>query len=249
MTRTVLLLLFAVLVPAFAFASPTRIISVPSTDTQPSLSLRGDAESYIRVSGKRKATIGPIASNEHRDPGITIIGATLGLPELWMLKSEMGIDYVAAGSASAEQDPATLHAKLVLPELAFWGWSPALALGIKNYWPEEGQRNENTIYGLVSKTLPGGVRVSLGGYDSRERAVGPGGVATGVMASVDWLIKKRLWAGIDYTGGKNLNSGLSAGISYAFSKKAAFMAGYNFHTSREFSGTDTITVRASFTFL
>lgn len=241
-----LILFITSVVPTFAIAVPSQIISVPSPDTQPSLTIRGDAQTYVRVSGDRKAKIGPMASNESRDPGITILGATLGIP-LWTLKSEVGIDWVVAGSNTAVENPATLHAKILIPELAFCDYSPALAVGIRDYGPANSNNNQNFVYGLIATTLPVVGRISAGGYHAAEHAAGPNGVNYGVLISIDRPLTERLWFGVDYTGGKNINSGIGAGLSYAFSKRAVLMVGYNFHSAREYSGTDTVTFRASYT--
>lgn len=242
------LIVFLLAFPTATFASPSKIVSIPSTDTQPALTLRGDAETYIRVSGERKASAGTAVSNESRDPGTTIVGLTIGLPAVLRVRSEIGVDMVAAGSDAAERNPATFHAKVVLPELALCEYSPAFAIGIYNYGPANEKTDQNIVYGLVAKTFPVVGRISAGGYQAGEHAVGPGGVESGALVSIDRPLGDKLWIGVDYMSGRNINSGVNAGISYAFSKRAALMAGYNLHTAREFSGTDTVVLRASFTF-
>jgi len=221
---------------------------MPSPDTQPELTVRGDAQTSVRVSSERKATSGPVATNQSRDPGVTILGVALGLPQIWKLRSEIGVDYVTAGSETEERSPATLHAKIVIPELALFENSPAFAVGISNYGPKTGKTDQNMTYGLLAATFPSIGRISAGGFISAEHAVGPGGVESGVLISLDRLLTERLWLGVDYIGGENINSGVSAGVSYAFSKRVALMAGYNLHTARQYSGVDTVTIRASFTF-
>lgn len=239
--------LMVLIFPALACGAPSRIVVVPSADALPALWARGDIENFVKVSDKRAAE-GPVASQEGRDRGTTIVGATVGIP-LFILKGEVGVDYTAAGPEVAERNPVSLNAKIVMPELLFGRFSPALAIGVWNYWPEAGAGNANIAYGLVAYTIPLTGKVALGGYHGSEKALGPGGVQKGVLASMDRLLTERVWLGIDYIGGKNARSSVNAALSYAFSKKSSLLLGYDFHTERRLSGADTVALRASFRFL
>lgn len=244
---TAIAALMLLAIPAVACASPSRIVLVPSTDALPAWWVRGDLENYLRVSDRR-ATEGALAPQGGRDRGTTIIGATLGLP-VFKLKGEVGVDYTAAGPEVMERNPVSFNAKLVVPELLFGKYSPAFALGVWNYCPEAEDENSNIAYGLVGYTVPLLGKLALGGYHGSETALGRGGVKYGVLASLDRLVSERIWLGVDYIGGSNARSSVNAALSYAFSKRASLLVGYDLHTERRFSGADTVLLRASFRFL
>lgn len=229
--------------PAIVFGSPTRVVMVPSTSTVDPWRVNGNMETYFRVSD-RKAVEGPAVSPGRRDPGITVLGAALGLAA-WKLKGEVGVDYTTTGPDVAERNPATMNAKIVLPEHAFKPFPPAIVAGIWNYWPKAEGHAANMVYGLLSYTPVAG-RISVGGYHGAENALG--GVETGILASWDKAVFERTWVGIDYIGGNNKLGSVNAGISYAFSKRSSLMLGYNLHTAREISGSNSVVVRAYFVF-
>ena len=111
--------------------------------------------------------------------------------------------------------------------------------------------NENIAYGLAAYTCPRFGRFSAGGYQAGKAATGPDGVNYGALLSLDrtWIeVSERLWTGVDYIGGKNINSSVNFGISWMFSKNAFLLLGYNHYTERELAGSDTVTTRASFVF-
>lgn len=230
-------------------ASPSRQVWIPSTDVQTWMSARLDIENYFRSSAERKITEGSGVSQGKRDPGVIVLGATVGALPFEKVRGEVGIDYTASGTDAAESSPVSFHAKVAIPELAFGSWSPAFAAGVYNYGLSAGRTNQNITYGLASYTVPLIGRLSAGGYHAGETATGPGGVNYGILASWDRLLLEfsdRFWVGVDYMGGKNVNSSVNFGVSWAFYKNAALLVGYNLHTERSFAGTDTITTRVSF---
>lgn len=237
------LITFALLAPVLAMAAPSRVVVVPSSSAVPAWSIRGEMETLIRVS-EQKASKGPAVSSGSRDPGVTVVGVTGGA-EFLKLKGEVGVDYAAAGPDVAERNPWTMHWKVVLPELAFDSpYQPAVTVGMWNYWPDK-ENASNVSYALLSYNFPYG-RLSAGGYHGDQSALG--GVQNGILASWDRPFNDRFWAGVDFVGGNNKISSVNAALAWAFSKRSSFGIGYNLHTAREYSGSDTLLIRTSFLF-
>lgn len=239
----VIMTLILITAPTLLFGAPTRVVTVPSGETVPAFNIHTEMETRIRVSD-RKAIKGPAVSPGSRDPGVTIVGATLGWG-IWKVKGEVGMDYTTTGPDVAERNPLTMNAKVVLPELAFNERHPGVTVGVMNYWLDE-EHATNMVYGLLSYTLPYLGRIAAGGYQGDEDALG--GVENGMMASWDTPVSERVWVGVDYIGGNNKIGSINAAVSFAFSKRSSFGFGYNLHTAREYSGADTVMIRGSFMF-
>lgn len=237
---------FALLAPALALASPSRIVMVPSSSVVPPWNIRAEMETLVRLSD-RKASKGSAVSPGARDPGVTVVGVTGGAGiDFLKLRGEVGVDYVAAGPDVAERNPWTMHWKVVLPELALGkSWQPAVTVGMWNYWPNK-EHASNMSYGLLSYNFPVIGRLSAGGYHGDQSALG--GVENGILASWDTPFNDHFWAGVDFVGGSNKLGSVNAAVAWAFSKRSSLGIGYNLHTAREYSGADTFLIRGSFLF-
>lgn len=246
---TILTLLLAIFIDTYAYASPSRVIVIPSTDSLDFLTLRGELTTNFRSSTSKDADKGPQVSSGSRDPGIVLLGSSVGVLPFTSLKGELGVEYTAIGPDAAEDSPVTFNAKVALPQGAiFTNYFPAVAAGVYNYGTNPGKTNQNIAYGLMSYRCVAG-RFTAGGYHGGKTALGGGdSINYGLLAGWDRAhveINRKFWTGIDYMGGKNVNSSVNFGAAIALSKSASIMVGYNLHTNRSFSGGDTIMLRGS----
>ena len=237
--------LFSALVSGTALATPSTQIWIPSTDIQPYKTLHLGIDDYIRVQKNPDGTYAPIVYDA---------GITAGVLPFKKIQAEVGIDYIRYGT-TYDDNPVYFNAKLGVPEVAFFKWQPAVAVGIYNVGTRGGSIIHNTqqdiSYGLIAKTLPVIGRLSVGGY------VGNGGNVnfkdqngntdnSGVLASWDRTmseISDNLWMGVDYQGGNNAYGALSFGASWAFSKNVSVLVGYDIYNRKATGGQPTFTTQ------
>jgi hypothetical protein len=220
------------LASSMALATPTAQIWIPSTDA------KGFKEATINVTSTQRFSSKADAGASTYDAGVL-----LGVLPLESLKLEIGFDYITSNfqnDNAFDNHPFYFNAKLATPEdLGFKGM-PAFAVGVYNLGtydkPEIGgvSTRQNLAYGLVAKTLPVIGRISAGGYYGAKRALANGtntsntDMNSGAMVSWDRTmaeISDKLWFGIDYMSGNNLNGELGFGASWAFSKQITVLAG------------------------
>ena len=251
--KIVRLLILALFLTLFltpdAIASPSREVFIPSTDSMDFLKIRGDLITYFRSSPDKKAVQGPLASSGDRDPGIILLGGSVGVLPFDTVRGEIGIEYTGSGADVAESSPVTFNVKVSIPQEAICRYFPGLAVGMYNIGSNTGETNQDIAYGLISYQFLLG-KFTAGGYRGEKGALGgDGSIKYGVLAAWHRTLvefSNRLWVGADYMGGKNINSSVNFGVAWAISKNASVMGGYNLHTDRNFSGTDTIMIRASY---
>jgi hypothetical protein len=208
-----------------ATAAPTAQVMIPSTDIE-GFEAVAIGFTYIgRFSPKADAGA---SSND--------IGITTGLLPFENFKMEVGVDYVTSNLQSdnaADNHPICFNIKGGTPEDAFGiKGLPAFAVGAYNMGTYDNPRlgistRQNIVYGLVAKTLPVIGRLSAGGYNGSERALGKG-ANSGVLASWDRTITEvsdKLWLGVDYMSGNNANGELGLGASWTFFKKVTLLVG------------------------
>jgi hypothetical protein len=211
-----------------ALALPTGQIWIPSPDA------KGFKEATINVINVTRFSNAP-------DAGVNTyaVGVVAGVLPFETVKMEIGMDYVTTGTKAKLDDyPLYFNAKLATVEdLGFKGM-PAFAVGaygLGTYDSIHGSTRQNIVYGLAAKTLPVVGRISLGGYNAAEKPLVNGtnvkNHATGVLASWDRSmpeISDKLWLGVDYMSGNNLNGQIGFGASWAFSKQITVLAGVQF---------------------
>ena len=214
-----------------AMAIPTAQTWIPSTDA------KGYKEVTVNVINIQRFS----PNKDGKNPSYYDVGITAGVLPLESLKLEIGVDFLTTNQSNFANDnhPIYFNAKLATPEdLGFKGM-PAIAIGAYNLGtfdkPEVGlSTRQNIVYGLLARTLPVIGRISAGGYHGSSRALASGSNTSatnnnaGVMVSWDRTmseISDKLWMGVDYMGGNNANSALSAGVAWAFSKQVTVLTG------------------------
>ena len=212
-----------------AMATPSTQIWIPSSDVKGWKEVNIGVDNYIRFSDS--ATAGA----NYYDLGVTV-----GVLPFENIKLEIGIDYLTDnfGSASNQaKHPMMFNFKAGIPEDAFGiKGLPAIAAGMYNIGTYDhgatgGNTMQNIAYGLVAKTLPVVGRISVGGYNGAEKQFGDK-LNNGILASWDRSmpeISDKLWLAVDYMSGRNYNSALSVGGSWAFSKNTSLLVGANFY--------------------
>jgi len=243
---------------ALGLATPSTQIWIPSTDVQAFNVWHLGLDNYFRSSGNGHFTPG------ERDPNVYDAGLTVGVLPFEAVKAEVGVDYLVNGTAY-DDHPFYFNAKLGVPEDALGAHVPALAAGGFNFGTESKKgsavrTDQDIVYGLAAKTLPSfGTIPSLGRFSAGYYA-GNGDVLldkngeeanTGILASWDRTmseISDKLWAAVDYQGGRNALGGLSVGAAWAFSKDVSVIVGYDMWAEPSLAGSDTFTTQLDINF-
>lgn len=253
---------------ATALATPSAQIWIPSTDTQAYQTVRLEIDNYVRASGtKDSATPGA------RDPNIVDVGLTVGVLPFKALQMEVGFDYLVTANDPNDQHPWSGNLKLATPEDSLFGYSPALAVGLYNGRPVKDiasndapsvASGQNIVYGLVARTVPalGALpslgRFSAGYYRGAKRALvddpDPARAKPandGVLLSWDRTMKEiseKLWLGVDYQGGDNVDGSCNLGFSWNFTPKVSILIGYDLYTRKNQAGGNTLTSQVNISF-
>jgi hypothetical protein len=208
-----------------AFATPSTTYWTPATtDIQAFGILHLGVDNYFTVF--RKAKDG--ASSFATDAGLTI-----GVLPFEKLQMEVGIDFL-----EPTDHPIFLNAKIGTPEGSLFNGSPALNLGIFNVGTKKDVTNQNIVFGLVGKTIPGVGRLFAGPYVGNSKAlVDKHGDSEnkGFMIGFDrgFLPTKdsegneynKLVLAADYASGKNSIGGGGIGFYYFFTKDISLLTG------------------------
>ena len=217
-----------------AMATFSGQIWIPSTDVKGFKEVNISIDNYARV------------SNNGAGANYYDVGVTAGILPLEKFKIEVGADYYTdnvPGSA-ASKNPAYLNFKGGVPEDAFFAGMPAVAAGMFGLNSANNALSTNVAYGLIAKTLPVIGRISVGGYNGAETALGLQN--TGLLASWDRSmseISDKLWLAVDYQSGNNMLGATSVGGSWAFSKQVSLLIGANFYNKIATGGKTTFTTQ------
>jgi len=263
LTKTVVLGVLCIGSSMLVRATPSTQIWIPSTDIQPFNVWHLGLDNYVRASDVGHFTAG------QRDPNIYDAGLTVGVLPFEAVKAEVGADYLVNGT-TYDDNPFYFNAKVGVPEGTLFTNSvslnsPSLAVGGFNFGTNSKKSSatrtdQNIVYGEVGETLPAfGAVPSLGrfsvGYYSGNKDVllGTDGTAanTGILASWDRTmseISDKLWFAVDYMGGGNVNSGVSLGLSWAFSKNVSVIFGYDMWDKPALAGANTFTAQLDINF-
>jgi len=266
--RSLIAIWLLVTVVGIAQATPTSQIWIPSTDTQAYLTGRMEINNYFRASGTKNAT-----GLGSRDPNLMGLGITAGVLPFKKLQLEVGFDYLVTASDPNDQHPWSGNFKLATPEDSLFTFSPALAVGLYNGRPaadiatRDAPRvysGQNIVYGLVAKTvpalgwLPSLGRISAGYYRGAKRALVDNPDPTlakpdndGVLLSWDRTmseINNKLWFGVDYQGGDNIDGAFSVGVSWSFTDSIQLLLGYDIYNKKNLAGSNTFTTQVNFVF-
>ena len=251
-----------------ALATPSTQVWIPSTDVQEFATGRLVLDTYFRASGAKDAS-----GSGGRDPNIIDVGLTAGVLPFKYLQMEVGFDFLVTASDPNDQHPWSGNIKLATPEDSLFAYSPALAVGLYNARPVKDiatsdaprvTSGQNIVYGLVAKTLPalGPLpslgRFSVGWYQGAKRALvdSPDPALAkpandGVLASWDRTMPElndKLWFGMDYQGGGNVDSSFNVGASWTFTKNIELLIGYDVYIKKNQAGSNTFTTKVYVTF-
>lgn len=232
-----------------AHATPSTQIWIPSTDVQAFKTVHLGIDNYVRTA-KNSAGV--------RDPNIFDAGLTVGVLPLEKLQMEVGIDYLSYAS-SYDNYPLYFNAKIGTPEDSLFKFSPALAIGGYNFGTNSKasspvRTDQNMVYALAARTLPVVGRLSAGYYTGNDKVLldENGKKANdGVLLSLDRTmteISDKLWAAVDYQGGKNGAGALSFGVSWAFTKEISLIVGYDIWNNKKVAGQNTVNTQLDINF-
>ncbi len=191
---------------AFAHATPSTLVWIPSTDIQPDRTWHFGFDNYFRSDLTRLAP--------------TDIGLTYGLLDG---RAEVGVDYFAPSD-----DPVTFNGKYLLcPES---DTRPALAVGGYFFGLASGVTDANVAYLIGSKTF-GKVRVHLGYAHGKESTIG--GSPDMLLAGLDGYLdaRKQWWWGADYQSGDSLLGALNFGVGYQINHATSVIVGYDVYNA------------------
>ncbi|MBL0225782.1 MAG: hypothetical protein IPQ16_09475 [Geobacteraceae bacterium] len=230
-----------------AMATFTGQIWIPSTDVKGFKEVNVSIDNYARFSSQANA------GANYFD-----IGVTAGILPLEKFKLEVGVDYLTDGlGASGAQHPIYFNFKGGVTEDAFFKGMPAVAAGMFGINTATAgdvpSSSTNVVYGLIAKTFPVIGRISVGGYNGAERALGPK-TNNGLLASWDRAmpeISDKLWLAVDYQGGRNSLGAFSVGGSWAFTPVVSLLVGANVYNPAQevlIGGKPTFTTQLDINF-
>ena len=232
-----------------AMATPSTQIWIPSTDVQAYKTVHLGIDNYLRTERKDDGS---------RDPNLYDLGLTAGVLPFEKVQLEVGVDYMAYGTAY-DNYPLYLNAKLGTPENSLFKNSPALAIGGYNFGTNSNsgsalRTDQNIVYALAAKTLPVVGRLSVGYFTGNDKVLlDENGKKQndGILLSWDRTISEisdNLWAAVDYQGGNSAMGALSFGVAWSFSKNVSLIVGYDIYNNDKIAGKNTFTTQLDINF-
>lgn len=219
--RIALLLILALCTLGAAFATPSTLVWIPSTDIQPDQTWHLGVDNYFTP------------ESGYRSP--TDVGLTYGFAKG---RAEAGVDYFGG-----QDDPFFLNAKYLLTVET--EKVPAIAVGGFSFGTKKNVTDYNLLYAVVAKTFSG-ARLTGGYCHGNEDALGtdPDMLLLGLDG---YLTKdKKWWGAVDYQSGDNAFGALSFGVSYAFAPNVAVIVGYDIYNAA--GAEDTLTTQLDINF-
>ena len=250
-----------------AYATPSTIVWIPSVDIQPFKTFHLNVDGYLRSKKESPGNLTGAAPDRNLAP-MYMIGPTFGISPFEQIQAEVGFDMIYGGgntNAGLDKYPFYGHVKIGTPEDNTW--KPAIAVGIYNFGTKSGDARKGELatdqdiaYLLVGKTLPVVGRLSAGGYIGNKKVLVTDGKDAngnfrpdekGVLLSWDRTmseISDKLWLGVDYMSGRNVNGALSFGAAWSFAKNVSVIFGYDIWNNRKVAGENTFTVQVDINF-
>ena len=248
------------LVPtAFCYATPTTLIWAPSTDIQPYKKIHLGADIYTPTTSK-----GTNADNyDQHNYVLQVYGPTFSLlsdkPEdnllgklyepLGKIMAETGFDYKKGLGSFYDSYPIYFHAKIGVPEDAYFKNMPAFAAGIYDAGTRSNRTNNDVWYLRAAKTLNLGKvnlgRISAGYFNGNGRLLrGKDGLRDNGGPMIAWErtmpeISDKLWLCVDYQGTQSSYGALNLGFAWKFTNNISAIFGYDIYNNRNL--TDTVT--------
>ena len=231
-----------------AWATPSTIVRMPSSDVQPY------ATFHLGIDNNTTMFV-PVDNGGYAQP--TTYGITVGLLSLPLIQVEAGMDI-----REPTNKPITWNAKISMPEGAEAPGMPAITLGVYDMGTASGVNDYNILYGHVAKTISFLGRFTFGYFvgNASQLVKGSGQKdSNALMMSFDRRmpeINDRLWFGIDYMGTRTDYGSVNFAFSWSFSEQASLLVGYIRYNEEfvGFVGTDfvrrenLVTLQADFDF-
>lgn len=225
MIRISAALIILLMLCSIAYATPSTTYWTPMTpDIQPYGVLHIGVDNYFTVFRKAANGGGSFPTD---------FGLTMGVLPFEKLQMEVGVDLLESSDY-----PLYFNAKIGSPEEALFKGSPALYLGIFNVGTKNNVTNQNVVFGVIGKTIPGIGRLSVGPYIGNKKVlVDKDGNKenTGIMVAFDrgFLPVKdkagneynKIVFAADYASGKNAIGGGGFGLYYYFTKDISLLTG------------------------
>jgi hypothetical protein len=213
------------LLSGFAYATPSTTYWTPMTmDIQPYGVLHIGVDNYFTVFRKADDGGGSFPTD---------FGLTMGVLPFEKLQMEVGVDLLESSNY-----PLYFNTKIGSPEDALFKGSPTLQLGIFNVGTKNNVTNQNIVFGVIGKTIPGIGRISAGPYIGNKKVlIDKNGDKenTGIMVAFDrgfMPVKdknsneyNKLVFAADYASGKNAIGGGGVGLYYFFTKDISLLTG------------------------
>lgn len=200
--RTMAVATLLLLAGLSALATPSTLITIPSTDIQPTGVWHLGVDSLVYTGGNEAPA------------SFVDLGLTYGLTP----RIEVGVDFV-----SGFDNPLWLNAKVQLlsPEQA----PVAMAAGIYNYSTADAS-NQEVKYVIASRAFDQ-FRVHLGGFAANDELFGDDD--TGILGGVEYTAAAPWWFAVDYFSGENPLGSLNLGVGYALTDKIGVILGYDIY--------------------
>ncbi len=224
-TKALTLLVSLFLMAGIAHATPSTTYWTPMTmDIQPYGVLHLGVDNYFTVFRKASNGGGSFPTD---------FGLTMGVLPFDKLQMEVGVDLLESSDY-----PLFFNAKIGTPEDALFKGSPTLQAGIFNVGTKSNVTDQNIVYAVVGKTIPGIGRVAVGPYIGNKKVlVDKNGDKenAGFMAAFDrgFIPVKdkdgneynKIVLAADYASGKNAIGGGGVGLYYYFTKNISLLTG------------------------
>lgn len=163
----------------------------------------------------------------------TDLGLTVGILPFKKLVAEVGVDLL-----EPSDDPLYFNAKVGIPEGVLFDGCPTFQVGLFNVGTEKGVTDQNVVYAVAGKTVPGIGRLSAGPYVGNKNVLvdrDGNEENAGFMAAFDrgFLPVKdnegneyNRWVfAADYASGENAIGGGGFGIYHFFTKDVSLLTG------------------------
>lgn len=221
----VMIFLTLVFMAGIAHATPSTTYWTPMTvDIQPYGVLHLGVDNYFTVFRKAANGGGSFPAD---------FGLTLGVLPSEKIQMEIGVDLLESSDY-----PLYFNGKIGTPEDALFKGSPTFQIGIFNVGTKNNVTNQNIVFGVIGKTIPGVGRISAGPYAGNKKVlVDKDGNKenTGFMAAFDrgFIPVKdkegneysKIVFAADYASGKNAIGGGGFGLYYYFTKDISLLTG------------------------
>lgn len=209
-----------------AFATPSTTYWTPMVmDIQPYKVVHLGIDNYFTVNKK--------ADSGEQGAFPTDIGLTMGVLPYEKIQMEIGID-----ALYPSDNPYYFNAKIGAPEGALFKGAPALQIGIFNVGTKKDVTDQDIVYGVIGKIIPGVGRLSAGPYIGNSKVlVNANGEKenTGYMVAFDhgfMPVKdaaeneySKIVFAADYASGKNAIGGGGFGMYYYLTKDISLLTG------------------------